>query len=47
MAILKDFISKLTEYQSVMGYDTLSLGAQFLTLHRHYDPSECHKLFAQ
>jgi hypothetical protein len=47
MPILKDFNSKIGEYQSVTGYDTLPLGAQILTLLRHYDPLEHHKLLAQ
>jgi hypothetical protein len=47
MAILKDFNSKISGHQSVMGYDTLSLGAQIPILQRHYDPMERHELLAQ
>ena len=47
MAILTDFNSKISEHQSIMGYDTLSLGAENLILRRHYNPLERHKLLAQ
>jgi len=47
MAILTDFYSKISERQSVTGYDTLSLGLQILTFQRRYNPSERHKLLAQ
>ena len=47
MAISTDLNSKISEHQSVMGYDTLSLGAQILTLQRHYDPLERHERLAR